>query len=162
MISWRRSFIDNICTLYIEVEYRITKFFLICRYPWAPPSPDIYRYDQDLKSSYFRRKIHVDPSRYTWMPSDDESIRMEKPKSILEPTHSAGSNQTPAPMWVFNFLALRYHSISEMVLNNWITKILTDSKEWMKYTHFINKWTLLFSVGISSSRMKDVKDKLNK
>ncbi|KAL3272795.1 hypothetical protein HHI36_014255 [Cryptolaemus montrouzieri] len=31
------------------------------------------------------------------MPSDDESIRMEKPKSILEPTHSSGSNQTPAP-----------------------------------------------------------------
>ncbi|XP_045477995.1 uncharacterized protein LOC123683141 [Harmonia axyridis] len=67
-------------------------------YPWAPAGPDIYRYDEDLKSSYFRRKVHVDPSRYTWMPSDDESVRMEKPKSILEPTHSSGSNQTPAPI----------------------------------------------------------------
>ncbi|KAK9885418.1 hypothetical protein WA026_010914 [Henosepilachna vigintioctopunctata] len=75
------------------MEYIISVF--VFRYPWAPPGPEIYRYDQDLKSSYFRRKPHADPSRYTWMPSDDESIRMEKPKSILEPSHS-GSSQTSA------------------------------------------------------------------
>nr|XP_015838279.1 PREDICTED: uncharacterized protein LOC658297 isoform X4 [Tribolium castaneum] len=68
------------------------------RYPWGPLAPEIYRYDEDLKSSYFRRKVHTDPSRYTWMPSDDESVRMEKPKSILEPYHpNPPAASPPAP-----------------------------------------------------------------
>lgn len=44
----------------------------------------MFHYDEDLKSSYFRRQAVQDPSRYTWMPSDDESVRMEKPRSIIE------------------------------------------------------------------------------
>lgn len=64
------------------------------RYPWGPPPPEIYRYDEDLDSSYFRRKVHVDPSKYTWMPSDDESVRMERPRSVLEP---CPTHQMPPP-----------------------------------------------------------------
>ncbi|XP_056629965.1 uncharacterized protein LOC130440701 isoform X2 [Diorhabda sublineata] len=64
------------------------------KYPWGPVVSDIYRYDEDLKSSYFRRKPIIDPSRYTWMPSDDESIRMEKPKSIMENGHDRVSNSS--------------------------------------------------------------------
>lgn len=62
------------------------------RYPWGPPPPEIYRFDEDLNSSYFRKKVpQVDPSRYTWMPSDDESVRMERPRPILDtcPAHPA-------------------------------------------------------------------------
>ncbi|KAJ8971004.1 hypothetical protein NQ314_000921, partial [Rhamnusium bicolor] len=49
-----------------------------------------------FKSSYFRRKAHTDPSRYTWMPSDDESIRMEKPRSIIEHTFNAQQITPPS------------------------------------------------------------------
>nr|XP_022910341.1 uncharacterized protein LOC111421422 isoform X1 [Onthophagus taurus] len=55
------------------------------RYPWAIQPPDVYRYDEDVSShSYFRRKMQVDPAKYTWMPSDDESVRMERPRSVLD------------------------------------------------------------------------------
>nr|CAI5843591.1 unnamed protein product [Callosobruchus analis] len=54
------------------------------RNPWGPVTAEMHCYDEDLKSSYFRRKQPTDPSRYTWMPSDDESVRMEKPRSIME------------------------------------------------------------------------------
>lgn len=69
------------------------------RYPWGPPPPEIYRYDEDLDSSYFRKKVHVDPSKYTWMPSDDESVRMERPRPVLEPcpTHQMPPPPPPAP-----------------------------------------------------------------
>ncbi|KAK9685689.1 hypothetical protein QE152_g37855 [Popillia japonica] len=59
------------------------------RYPWITHPPDIYR-DEELNSnSYFRRKVHIDPAKYTWMPSDDESVRMERPRSVLDscPAH---------------------------------------------------------------------------
>ncbi|CAH1180414.1 unnamed protein product [Phaedon cochleariae] len=58
------------------------------RYPWGPVITDIYHYDEDLQSSYFRRKVGTDPSRYTWMPADDESVRMEKPTFLMDSDHS--------------------------------------------------------------------------
>lgn len=60
-----------------------------------PLQPEMLTYDQDLQSSYFRRKPQQDPSRYTWMSSDDESVRMEKPRSILEPYHSTPPSTLP-------------------------------------------------------------------
>ncbi|XP_017779101.1 PREDICTED: uncharacterized protein LOC108564538 [Nicrophorus vespilloides] len=63
---------------------------------WGPPPPEIYNYDEDLNSSYFRRKGHTDASTYQWMPSDDESVRMERPRSILDHhSHQSGLPTTP-------------------------------------------------------------------
>ncbi|XP_044253197.1 uncharacterized protein LOC123004146 [Tribolium madens] len=89
---------ENLYDLYRRHPADFAPYPRRSRYPWGPLAPEIYRYDEDLKSSYFRRKVHMDPSRYTWMPSDDESVRMEKPKSILEPYHSnPPAASPPAP-----------------------------------------------------------------
>ncbi|XP_063916393.1 uncharacterized protein LOC135132287 isoform X3 [Zophobas morio] len=88
---------ENLYELYRKHPAEYAPYPRRSRYPWGPLAPEIYRYDEDLKSSYFRRKVHTDPTRYTWMPSDDESVRMEKPRSILEPYHANQQPSTPIP-----------------------------------------------------------------
>lgn len=73
------------------------------RYPWSAVTPEMRRYDEELKTSYFRRKPCVDPSRYTWMPSDDESVRMEKPKSILDQYNNRNNQVTSPPTTTTGF-----------------------------------------------------------
>ncbi|XP_050301865.1 uncharacterized protein LOC126740017 isoform X5 [Anthonomus grandis grandis] len=51
---------------------------------WYPWSPNMTLQEQDLRSSYFRKRTYGDPRRFTWMPSEEESIRMEKPRSITD------------------------------------------------------------------------------
>ncbi|CAG9766941.1 unnamed protein product [Ceutorhynchus assimilis] len=75
---------ENLYELYKRHPNEYAPFPKRHRYPWSSVTPEIYSYDRDLKNSYFRRKPYPDPSRYTWMPSDDESIKMEKPKSIID------------------------------------------------------------------------------
>lgn len=89
---------ENIYDLYRRHPAEYAPYPRRARYPWGPLGPEIYRYDEELKSSYFRRKLPTDPSRYTWMSSDDESVRMEKPRSILEPHHTVQvAPSPPAP-----------------------------------------------------------------
>ncbi|KAJ6649058.1 DOPA 4,5-dioxygenase [Pseudolycoriella hygida] len=50
-------------------------------------SNDLIQYDDDLESSYFRRRPTSclntgDAKRYTWMPADEEAVRLEGPRSI--------------------------------------------------------------------------------
>ncbi|XP_055684910.1 uncharacterized protein LOC129791033 isoform X2 [Lutzomyia longipalpis] len=63
----------------------------IYKYPrYPPPGPvphDILLYDEDLENSYFRRRptsflTGGDPKRYTWMPADEEAVRLEGPRPI--------------------------------------------------------------------------------
>ncbi|XP_076262632.1 uncharacterized protein LOC143197764 isoform X4 [Rhynchophorus ferrugineus] len=92
-VKQKMSSDENLYELYKRHPSEYAPFPKRQRYPWMPLTPEIYRHDVDLKSSYFRRKPLADPSRYTWMPSDDESVRMEKPKSILDMSYR---NQIPS------------------------------------------------------------------
>lgn len=78
----------------LQELYRRPQYQQYVRKPrWVPPAQtEIYNYEQDLNSSYFRRKAYTDASTYQWMPSDDESVRMERPRSILD---HHGSHTTP-------------------------------------------------------------------
>ncbi|XP_066259663.1 uro-adherence factor A [Euwallacea similis] len=75
---------ENLYELYKRNPGDMAPFPKKQRYPWAPLAPEMYMYDKDLKTSYFRKRHLGDPSRYIWMPPDDESVRMEKPKSISD------------------------------------------------------------------------------
>ncbi|KAG5899755.1 hypothetical protein JTB14_006092 [Gonioctena quinquepunctata] len=88
---------ENLCDLYRRHPSEYAPYPRRSRYPWGPIMSDIYHYDEDL---YFRRKVPVDPSRYTWMPSDDESIKMEKPRSVVENNlhHEHVINRSPATL----------------------------------------------------------------
>ncbi|XP_046753781.1 uncharacterized protein LOC124416603 isoform X2 [Diprion similis] len=66
------------------------------------------RYDTDEEdypdNSYFRRRptsfcTTPDPKRYTWVPEDEESTRLEGPRPVLPPTLTAPTsiNHRPAP-----------------------------------------------------------------
>ncbi|XP_031355100.1 uncharacterized protein LOC116179448 [Photinus pyralis] len=66
-------------------------------YPWGMPPPEIYPFDEEMECSYFRRKPRVDPRRYTWMPADDESVRLERPRSVLDHCSVAPSPIPPPP-----------------------------------------------------------------
>lgn len=63
------------------------KFTLYSRYPQpgGPNSNEFVQYDEDTESSYFRRRptsflTTADPKRYTWMPADEEAVRLEGPR----------------------------------------------------------------------------------
>lgn len=66
--------------------------FLLYRYPGAvghtqQQHDQHVQYDEDLDSSYFRRRPTSflsggDAKRYTWMPADEEGVRLEGPRYI--------------------------------------------------------------------------------
>lgn len=76
---------------------RIIRGVYVRRYPFEAAPAEVYRYDGDLECSYFRRRPRSlcggpDPSRYTWLPADEESTRLERPRPIraeLDHRHSA-------------------------------------------------------------------------
>ncbi|KAL1497002.1 hypothetical protein ABEB36_008034 [Hypothenemus hampei] len=86
-VRQRVSSDENLYELYKRNASDYAPFPKRQRYPWSPIDSEIYAHDRELKSTYFRRKTYTDPSRYTWMLSDDESVRMEKPKSISDLSH---------------------------------------------------------------------------
>lgn len=69
---------------------------LLCgvrRYPnQANGTQGNVQYEDDLESSYFRRRptsflSGADPKRYTWMPADEEAVRLEGPRYEMWYTH---------------------------------------------------------------------------
>lgn len=101
-VNLRSPFLEKLLQTFLRTQQWsckvLRRFVLFFRNPWGPVSPEVYNYDEDLKSSYFRRKTPVDPSRYTWMPSDDESVRMEKPKPIIENHYQPHPTPLPPPI----------------------------------------------------------------
>ncbi|XP_025837065.1 uncharacterized protein LOC108734776 [Agrilus planipennis] len=69
------------------------------RYPWigSQPVSDIYSYNEESDCSYFRKRSRIDPRKYTWMPSDDESVRLERPRSLLDQYNPATLPPPPPP-----------------------------------------------------------------
>lgn len=81
------------CSIYYLLLIKIshwnsfsTKLLENCRYP--NQTNDLIQYDDDLESSYFRRRPASfinsgDAKRYTWMPADEDAVRLEGPRWIL-------------------------------------------------------------------------------
>lgn len=61
-----------------------------CRFPppgsnHGPLQHEFVQYDEDIESSYFRRRptsfvSGSDAKRYTWMAADEEAVRLEGPR----------------------------------------------------------------------------------
>ncbi|KAF5280043.1 hypothetical protein FQR65_LT03298 [Abscondita terminalis] len=75
---------ENLQDLLKRYPFEYASYHRRARYPWGVPPPEIYPFDEEMECSYFRRKPRVDPRRYTWMPADDESVRLERPRSVLD------------------------------------------------------------------------------
>lgn len=62
-------------------------FFIYDFYYRFPQKPINNYDDEDIDSSYFRRKptsflSSSDAKRYTWMPADEDAVRLEGPRPI--------------------------------------------------------------------------------
>ncbi|KAK4874962.1 hypothetical protein RN001_014322 [Aquatica leii] len=75
---------ENLQDLLKRYPFEYASYHRRARYPWGVPPPEIYPFDEEMECSYFRRKPRIDPRRYTWMPADDESVRLERPRSVLD------------------------------------------------------------------------------
>lgn len=80
--------------------------FSICRYPPPGSTSNLVMYDDDMDSSYFRRRPTSflsggDAKRYTWMSSaeDEESVRMEGPRPICSDIDIVGPYIVGSPAY---------------------------------------------------------------
>ncbi|XP_076240258.1 uncharacterized protein LOC143182854 [Calliopsis andreniformis] len=90
---------ENLC----DAPYPRRPLQIMYRQPY--PARGIPRYDFEdeadwTESSYFRRRPRSfctvpDPKRYTWLPEDEESTKLEGPRPVLPPAPPPPSSQVP-------------------------------------------------------------------
>ncbi|XP_018372715.1 PREDICTED: uncharacterized protein LOC108767362 isoform X1 [Trachymyrmex cornetzi] len=82
---------ENLC----DAPYPRRPLQIMYRQPYPTYSRGLSRYDLEdeadwIESSYFRRRPRSfctvpDPKRYTWVPEDEESMKLEGPRPVLPP-----------------------------------------------------------------------------
>ncbi|XP_019887672.1 uncharacterized protein LOC105280715 [Ooceraea biroi] len=82
---------ENLC----DAPYPRRPLQIMYRQPYPTYSRGLSRYDFEdeaewIESSYFRRRPRSfctvpDPKRYTWVPEDEESTKLEGPRPVLPP-----------------------------------------------------------------------------
>ncbi|KZC12372.1 hypothetical protein WN55_04077, partial [Dufourea novaeangliae] len=92
---------ENLC----DAPYPQRAYQIMYRQPHPSYPRGLYRYDFEdeadwIKSSYFRRRPRSfctvpDPKRYTWVPEDEESTKLEGPRPVLPPAPPPPSAQAP-------------------------------------------------------------------
>ncbi|XP_076230153.1 uncharacterized protein LOC116428500 isoform X3 [Nomia melanderi] len=92
---------ENLC----DAPYPCRPYQIMYRQPHPTYPRGLYRYDFEdeadwIKSSYFRRRPRSfctvpDPKRYTWLPEDEESTKLEGPRPVLPPAPPPPAAQAP-------------------------------------------------------------------
>ncbi|XP_078032640.1 uncharacterized protein LOC144467624 [Augochlora pura] len=92
---------ENLC----DAPYPRRPYQIMYRQPHPTYPRGLYRYDFEdeadwIKSSYFRRRPRSfctvpDPKRYTWLPEDEESTKLEGPRPVLPPAPPPPTAQAP-------------------------------------------------------------------
>ncbi|XP_050591618.1 uncharacterized protein LOC126922794 isoform X1 [Bombus affinis] len=92
---------ENLC----DAPYPRRSLQIMYRQPYPTYSRGLSRYDFEdeadwIESSYFRRRPRSfctvpDPKRYTWLPEDEESTKLEGPRPVLPPAPPPPTTQVP-------------------------------------------------------------------
>ncbi|XP_043787528.1 uncharacterized protein LOC122712173 isoform X2 [Apis laboriosa] len=92
---------ENLC----DAPYPRRSLQIMYRQPYPTYSRGFSRYDLEdeadwIESSYFRRRPRSfctvpDPKRYTWLPEDEESTKLEGPRPVLPPAPPPPASQAP-------------------------------------------------------------------
>ncbi|XP_061940120.1 uncharacterized protein LOC108003997 isoform X9 [Apis cerana] len=92
---------ENLC----DAPYPRRSLQIMYRQPYPTYSRGFSRYDLEdeadwFESSYFRRRPRSfctvpDPKRYTWLPEDEESTKLEGPRPVLPPAPPPPTSQAP-------------------------------------------------------------------
>ncbi|XP_076285152.1 uncharacterized protein LOC143211394 isoform X5 [Lasioglossum baleicum] len=92
---------ENLC----DAPYPRRPYQIMYRQPHPTYPRGLYRYDFEdeadwIKSSYIRRRPRSfctvpDPKRYTWLPEDEESTKLEGPRPVLPPAPPPPTTQAP-------------------------------------------------------------------
>ncbi|KAI4480064.1 hypothetical protein M0804_010425 [Polistes exclamans] len=87
---------ENLC----DAPYPRYSLPIMYQQPYTNFSRGHSRYDVEDDIEIFRRRPRTfctvsDPKKYTWLPEDEESIRMEGPRPVLPPVPPPPSSQGP-------------------------------------------------------------------
>ncbi|KAG7188965.1 hypothetical protein KM043_008563 [Ampulex compressa] len=109
---------ENLC----DAPYPRRPLQIMYRQPYPTYSRGPSRYDLEdeadwIESSYFRRRPRSfctipDPKRYTWLPEDEESTRLEGPRPVLPPVPPPPPTQGQQPPKTKHVSFARSHTLT--------------------------------------------------